>query len=171
MAATIQVRAAILDDAAAITLLIQQLGYPVERDRIGAILRPLLDDPAHIVLFAEEAPRGVLGLLTLSSRPALRLQGWVGAVDELVVRAGGRGRGVGERLLRHAKGLAAERGWVRLEAQVTRLREANRRGFFLSRGFLAAETVTYRWGLLEGKYPRLPMLCDVPRDRELMRSR
>jgi hypothetical protein len=40
---------------------------------------------AAIVLVAEEAPRGVLGLLTLSSRPALRLQGWVGAVDELVV--------------------------------------------------------------------------------------
>jgi hypothetical protein len=61
MAATIQVRAATLDDAAAITLLIQQLGYPVERDRIGAILRPLLDDPAHIVLFAEGRAGGSSG--------------------------------------------------------------------------------------------------------------
>jgi GNAT superfamily N-acetyltransferase len=82
----------------------------------------------------------------------------VGSVEELVVRQGLRDRGVGDRLIQYAKGLAAERGWARLEIAVARKRESNRRGFLFSRGFVAAESVTYRWGMLEKRHQAPPVL-------------
>jgi GNAT superfamily N-acetyltransferase len=90
-------------------------------------------------------------MIALSSRPVLRLQGWLGTIEELVVRRGMRDRGIGDRMVQHAKALAAERGWTRLETAVSRTRESSRRGFLLSRGFAADECVTYRWDMLEGR--------------------
>jgi GNAT superfamily N-acetyltransferase len=155
-------------DAGAIVRLVRQLGYPADDGRVRQILDMLLDDPRYVVVIAEDAEGDVVGLLSLSSRPVLRLQGWIGTVEELVVESGARGRGIGDRLLQHAKGLAFEHGWIRLEAGVTRSREANRRQFFFSRGFVEAESVTYRWGLLEGKNPPLPALGARPRRHELV---
>ena len=90
-------------------------------------------------------------MIALSSRPVLRLQGWLGTIEELVVKRGMRDRGIGDRMVQHAKGLATERGWMRLETSVARTRESSRRGFLLSRGFAADECVTYYWGMLEGR--------------------
>ena len=107
-------------------------------------------------------------LLSLSSRPVLRLQGWVGTIEEFVVRPGLRQRGIGERMLQYAKGLAAERGWVRLETVVSRRRESHRRGFLLARGFVQADSVTYRWGPLEGSLQTPPSAARETRLRELV---
>jgi len=90
-------------------------------------------------------------MIALSSRPVLRLQGWLGTIEELVVKRRMRDRGIGDRMVQHAKGLATERGWMRLETSVARTRESSRRGFLLSRGFAADECVTYHWGMLEGR--------------------
>jgi GNAT superfamily N-acetyltransferase len=114
------------------------------------------------VLIAEEPDRGVVAMIDLSSRPALRLQGLIGTIEHLVVKRGLRNRGIGDRLIQYAKGVASERGWVRLETIVARKRESNRRSFLFSRGFVAAESVIYRWGRLEGQqapptlYPERP---------------
>jgi hypothetical protein len=68
----------------------------------------------------------------------------------------------------YAKGLASERGWVRLESVVARERESHRRGFLLARGFVQADRVTYRWGLLEGRHPASPALDRETREGELV---
>ena len=120
------------------------------------MLGPLLGDRRQAVVVAEESDHGIVAMLALSARPVLRLQGWVGSVEELVVRQGLRDRGVGDRLIQYAKGLAAERGRVRLEISLARRRESNRRSFLFSRGFVAAESVTYRWGMLGSGTRRLP---------------
>ena len=118
------IRSAVVADAPAVTSLLHDLGYPVEHDRVGAALRRLLEDPGAFVVVAVDDEREVVGLLSLSCRPVLRLQGVVATIEELAVRSDARARGVGDRLLQYAKGLASERGWVRLEMTVTRRRGA-----------------------------------------------
>ena len=145
------IRPAALADLPVISDLISQLGYPVRRDALSAMLKDVLVDRRHVVLVAEEPEYGVVAMIDLSSRPALRLQGWIGTIEMLVVNRGLRDRGIGDRLVQYAKGLAAERGWARLETAVARKRESNRRSFLFSRGFVTAESVTYRWGRLEGQ--------------------
>lgn len=152
MIATIMsIRPAVLADLPVISELISQLGYPVRRDALSGMLKDVLADRRHVVLVAEEPEYGVVAMIDLSSRPSLRLQGWIGTIEMLVVNRSLRDRGIGDRLIQYAKGLAAEAGWVRLETVVARKRESNRRSFLFSRGFVAAENVTYRLGRLEGQ--------------------
>jgi N-acetylglutamate synthase-like GNAT family acetyltransferase len=150
------IRSAGAEDVPAITQLLAQLGYPAAPGSVSSVLSSMIGARDHVVVVAEDAEHRVVAMLSLSSRPVLKLQGWVGTIEELVVKTGLRGRGIGDRLVQYAKGVAAERGWVRLEAVVARLRESHRRGFLLSRGFVTAEDVTYRWGLLEGRHRSLP---------------
>src|SRR5881628_810858 len=105
MPTTPVIRSAAAADAPAVTALLHDLGYPVEPDRVAATVRQLLDDPG-VVVVAVDDEHGVVGLLSLSCRPVLRLQGMAGTIEELAVRPAARGRGVGDRLLQYAKGLA-----------------------------------------------------------------
>ena len=151
MVSTLIVRPAAPGDLPHLVDLLVQLGYPVRREALTKVLDALLGDARYAVLVAEHPGDGVVAMIALSSRPVLRLQGWLGTIEELVVKRGMRDRGIGDRMVQHAKGLATERGWMRLEASVARTRELSRRGFLLSRGFAADECVTYHWGMLEGR--------------------
>lgn len=168
MLQTMTIRTATLADLPVISDLISQYGYPVRRDALSAMLKDMLGDRRHVVLVAEESDHGVMAMMALSSRPVLRLQGWIGIIEELVVKRGLRDRGIGDRLIQYAKGLSAERGWVRLETVVARKRESNRRSFLFSRGFMSAQCVTYRWGSLEGQHPTPPSLYPEPRSPEMV---
>jgi N-acetylglutamate synthase-like GNAT family acetyltransferase len=158
MPTTLRIRPATPADLQTIGDFIGDLGYSARRAALLGMLAPMLEDHRHSLLLGEEDELGVVAFLSLSSRPVLRLQGWVGTIEEFVVRPGMRDRGIGDRMLQYAKGLAAERGWVRLEALVTRRRESHRRGFLLARGFVQAESIAYRWGLLEGRHQTPPTL-------------
>jgi N-acetylglutamate synthase-like GNAT family acetyltransferase len=81
----------------------------------------------------------------------------VGVLESLVVRPDRRDRGVGEALLQYAKGAAAERGVVRLEAPVADVHTKAAAVFLLALGFEHAETRTFRWSVLEAKHPRVPV--------------
>jgi GNAT superfamily N-acetyltransferase len=161
MVSTLIVRPATSSDLSDMVDLLVQLGYPARREALGGVLDALLGDPRHAVLVAEHPGDGVVAMIALSSRPVLRLQGWLGTIEELVVKRGMRDRGIGDRMVQHAKGLATERGWTRLETAVSRTRESNRRGFLLSRGFAPDERVTYRWDMLEGR--QQPLSVREPR--------
>ena len=166
MPATLNIRAATLADVQAIGAFINELGYGARRDALLGVLGPMLEDRRHIVLLGEGEDGGVVACLSLSSRPVLRLQGWIGTIEEFVVRPDVRDRGIGDRMLQSAQGLAAERGWGRLEALVTRRRESNRRGFLFAGGFVQADSVAYRWGLLEGRHQVPPILASEGRSPE-----
>ncbi len=128
MVSTLIVRPAAPGDLSDMVELLVQLGYPARREVLCGVLDALLGDPRHVVLVAEHPGDGVVAMIALSSRPVLRLQGWLGTIEELVVKRGMRDRGIGDRMVQHAKGLATERGWTRLETAVSRTRESNRRG-------------------------------------------
>ena len=168
MPTTLSIRAATPADLSTIGAFVSNLGYPTRREVLLAMLGPMLEDPRHVVLLGEDGSHGVVALLTLSSRPVLRLQGWIGTIEEFVVRPGVRDRGIGDRMLQYAKGLAAERGWVRLETVVARKRESHRRGFLLERGFVQADNVTYRWGRLEGRHQSPPALHPEKRSTKMV---
>lgn len=149
-------RPATIADVTALTGLVGQLGYPAHPEPLRQTLETLLAHPEHTVVVAEEHGE-VNGFLTLTSRPSLSLQGTVGSVDALVVRAQAQGRGLGGRLLQYAKGLATERGFVRLEIGVPDVFDMVASGFAVARGFEACDEVTYRWSALESKHPPLPV--------------
>jgi N-acetylglutamate synthase-like GNAT family acetyltransferase len=144
------------DDLPDLVTLVAQLGHPVHEDRLAHMLALLHDGSEHVAVVAE-VDGGVGGLLVLTCRPSLTLQGRVGAVQELVVRPALQRREIGEGLLQYAKGLAVERGLVRLECSVPAVHQPQAGRFLLERGFEVADATTYRWGVLEDKHPRLPM--------------
>ena len=64
-----------------------QLGYPVRREALTGVLDALLGDARYAVLVAEHPGDGVVAMIALSSRPVLRLHGWLGTIEEQVVKA------------------------------------------------------------------------------------
>jgi N-acetylglutamate synthase-like GNAT family acetyltransferase len=157
MRTRLKLRGAVADDVAGIGTLIAHLGYPVREDALLRTLGLLHDAPGHHAVVVAELDGVVCGLLVMSPRPSLTLQGTVGVVQELVVHPAHRGREIGEGLLQYAKGLAAERGLSRLECEVAAPHQPVADRFLMERGFEVAETRTYRWSVLEDKYPRLPV--------------
>ena len=161
-----RLRQGTIADVDALTILVRQLGYPAQTGPVRLTLEKLLAHPEHAVVVAEE--RGVVeGFLTLSSRPSLSLQGTVGCVDELVVHVGAQGRGIGGRLLQYAKGLATERGFVRLEIGVPDVLDMVASGFAVARGFEVCDEATYRWSPLESKHPPLPVSLGASRSMRI----
>jgi N-acetylglutamate synthase-like GNAT family acetyltransferase len=151
------IRAATLDDVPTLAGLLNVLGYPAQDSAVRAALEAMFRDRRHAVALAEVEGE-VVGLLALVVRPSLSLGGWVGVLESLVVRPESRGRGAGEALLQFAKGLAAERGVIRLEIQVAAPHTAGGEPFLLDLGFECAETRGFRWSVLEAKHPRVPMV-------------
>ena len=150
------IRAATVGDVAILAELLDVLGYPVQESAVRASLEAMLQDRRHAVAVAEVAGE-IVGLLALAVRPSLSLGGWVGTLESLVVRPESRGHGVGEALLQFAKGLAAERGVVRLEVPVTEMHAGAAEPFLLALGFEPGGTRAFRWSVLEAKYPRVPV--------------
>jgi N-acetylglutamate synthase-like GNAT family acetyltransferase len=149
------IRAATVGDVPTLAQLLGVLGYPSQEAAVRASLEAMFQDRRHAVAVAELAGEAV-GLLALTVRPSLNLGGWVGVLESLVVRSDRRGRGVGEALLQFAKGLAVERGVVRLEAPVTDMHTAAAEPFLLALGFEPGGTRAFRWSVLEAKHPRVP---------------
>lgn len=166
MRTRLRLREAAPDDVADIVALIAHLGYPADEQAVRRTLRLLRETPAHAVIVAE-VEGAVCGLLVLCARPSLSLQGSVGVVQELVVGPAHRRREIGESLLQYAKGLAVERGFARLECAVSMSHQPGADRFLLEHGFEIAETTTYRWSVLEGKHPRLPVATGAQRLRSI----
>ena len=152
-----RIRRATAADARAVAALIEVLGYPAVVDTIERTLARFEDASMFPAVVAEHDGE-VVGLLVVCCRPSLALQGWIGIVSELVVAPAHRRSDIGEALLHYAKGLAVERGLARLECVIPGGLGARTGGFLLERGFEEAETVTYRWSVLESRHPRLPVL-------------
>jgi N-acetylglutamate synthase-like GNAT family acetyltransferase len=143
-------------DAAVITGLLHRLGYPAREDGVRDALATTFRDGRHAVAVAEAAGT-IVGLVALAARPSLTRGGWVGVLEALVVREDCRRRGIGEALLQYAKGLAAERGLVRLEATVAGIHAGEAEPFLLALGFEPGGAATFCWGALEARHPRVPV--------------
>lgn len=104
----------------------------------------VLADPLQCVWLAEREGR-VVGLMSMSRRPQLRLAGPIVTIDEMIVTEDARGAGIGAKLLQVAKTHAVGIGARRLELLTARGRPSYARGFYVKNGLVEADSAVMRW--------------------------
>src|SRR5262249_53867522 len=108
-----RVRPARRSDADGMSALLKELGYPEGVD--ASTLHWVISHPEIEIFVAVDPQDRVVGMLSLSHRPQLRLRGRIASVDELVVTPAWRKKGTARALLRRAAARAKTLGVKRLE--------------------------------------------------------
>ena len=143
--AVIIIRRAFENDLEAALFLLEALGYPnLERQAFNSAFVDVLQHPDMIVLLAIDESDQIVGLMSLSHRPQLRLAGKILSIDELAVLEIARGQGIGQKLLNEARRFAKEIGAKRIELHTNRNRESYRRQFYVKNGFTEANSALMR---------------------------
>ena len=143
-AASFRIRSGRRGDAEAITSLLNELGYPNSPD--AATVHWVLSHPEIEVIVAADALDKPVGVITLSHRPQLRLKGRIATIDELVVTASWRRKGMGRTLIRRAIERAKSLSVKRIELVTHKGRDEVARGFYESCGFTEADALVFRLG-------------------------
>jgi GNAT superfamily N-acetyltransferase len=139
------IRRAVIEDAEAARALVTELGYGgLDAATFVEGFRRVLDAPGQSVWVAT-VDREVVGFMSLSCRPQIRLGASTVTIDEIVVAERARGTGIGTRLIEHAKLEAARAGARRLELHTQRVRESYARGFYEKQGFVEIDSAVMRW--------------------------
>jgi ribosomal protein S18 acetylase RimI-like enzyme len=115
----INIRQAGTADIPALVGLLRQLfsieqGFEPDPDKQARGLALLLDSSQAQVFVAEQAGR-VVGMLSVQILVSTAQGGPVGLVEDVVVDAACRGRGIGEAMLGHLRQWAVQRGLSRLQ--------------------------------------------------------
>jgi GNAT superfamily N-acetyltransferase len=139
----ITVRRARPGDALAIRKLLKDLGYSPDTRAADETVSQVVRHPEAAVFVAVEGLE-VVGYVTLSHRPQIRLGGRLATVDEMVVASGRRGRGTGSLLLEAALSHARSLHCRRVEVTQSRVREAFQRRFYVERGFTEVDSAVLR---------------------------
>lgn len=143
----LSIRPAVLEDAAAIALLLREIGSfrqidaetpEATRERVGRHLAMCLANDDHLVLVAESGGK-LTGYAAVHWQPYLILAGPEGFVSELFVHPEQRGAGIGGRLMDAVETEARQRGCSRLMLLNIRDRESYQRGFYAKRGWSERE--------------------------------
>jgi GNAT superfamily N-acetyltransferase len=140
-----RVRTARPGDREAVGALLGELGYTeLTPDAVKNALTWTLSHPEIEVLVAADALERPVGLIAFSHRPRLRLGGRILTIDELVVSASWRGRGLGRALLGAALARARVLGAMRVEVSSDRVQHADASSFFAREGFVEVEEAVMR---------------------------
>lgn len=139
------IRAARASDASAVFELLRELGYTaLDPSEYALAFESVTTHPEMRVFVAEDGSGRLVGLLSLSHRPQLRLGGTLVTIDELVVAEHGRANGIGRALLERARRVGVELGARRLELSTNRNRESYARGFYVKCGFAEVNSAVMR---------------------------
>lgn len=109
-----KIRLAEAEDSFALGALLTELGYDNTEAFIERRLAQLMDDRTEELLVAVHGST-VLGFLSLHFIPQLALAGDFARVSYFCIAEGERSKGAGQQLLKHAEGLAKQRGCDRME--------------------------------------------------------
>lgn len=151
-------RPATQEDISTVQSLLNHLGYNPPYQKLRDVFLELLTNPSfHCILAVSRTDGHVLGMITLRSLPCLRLAGELVSIEELVVHAGWRGRGIGQALTAYALEYAKNRHAVRIEVLTSEARESTQRGFYEKAGFVQAPSRVYRIDLNDDD--ALPTRC------------
>ena len=129
----LRIRAAEASDAAAIAILLGQLGYPAAPEDIPRRIEAVTNFSDAIAVVAEDE-RGVVGLVTAHVFPSIHsgeLRAWL---TTLVVLERARGEGVGSKLVSYVESWAASRGVPRIAVTSGKQRERTHK-FYQARGY------------------------------------
>ena len=119
-AESLEIRDARPDDAPAMAVLLDQLGYPAPAATIAARLGAYRDAGEVALVAARGAD--VVGLATVHVTPVLHRPTPVGRLTMLVIAEHERGRGVGRALVEAAERAVAARGCALIEVTSNRAR-------------------------------------------------
>jgi GNAT superfamily N-acetyltransferase len=134
-------------DADGIATLLRELGYPQGAD-ISTVHWAISHPELEIFIAADGRDKPV-GLLSMSHRPQLRMNGRIATIDELVVLPSWRRRGVGRALLKRAVEKAKTLTCKRLELVTHRGRGDYVRQFYEACGFTEADSTVLRFSELD----------------------
>lgn len=138
------------DDAAAIAVLLRQLGWFTHfdtasaqdtADRVGCHMALCNADDSHSIYVAKNRVGDLVGYASIHWLPYMFLTGIEGYLSELFVAEHYRGKAVGRLLLEHIKTEAKDRGCSRLMLVTSRNRESYQRGFYAKQGWREREEV------------------------------
>ena len=130
----ITIRSATGGDAAALSLLLGQLGYPSDADEIPGRLEKLYARPGSTVLVAETPAGEVIAAVTVHLFQALHTTEPTAWLTAVVVEENARGRGVGAEIVQYAERWAVERGAHKISlTSATRRQRAH--GFYKDHGY------------------------------------
>jgi len=145
---SIKIRVARRGDRDSIFRLLQEAGVNVAPADQSTTLSWIVSHPETEVLIAvDPLDRGV-GMVSLSHRPQLRVGGRIATVDELVVTASMRHKGIGTELVERALGRAKMLGCKRVEIATL---EAPTRDWFQKRGFAWEGSQVMSWKNMDAK--------------------
>jgi GNAT superfamily N-acetyltransferase len=139
------IRFANTSDLQPIFKLMDDLGYPgLSQAPFAETYARVLSHPAMRVIVTEDETGAIVGMACITIRPQLRLTSDLVTIDEVVVAATARGRGIGRALLDHVKAIAVDVSAGRLELETNRARESYRREFHVKNGFAEANSAVMR---------------------------
>jgi len=130
---SVTIRTARADDAAVLSLLLGQLGYPSDAAEIPGRLGRMNARPGTTALVAEDHGR-VVGCVTVHLFSALHTSEPVAWLTALVVDETSRGKGVGSALVKSAEDWAIEHGAQRI-ALTSALRRKEAHEFYKTRDY------------------------------------
>lgn len=113
-AARVTLRPAGPEDAAELSGLLAELGYPSSPEAITRRIAACADLPGVTVVVAAMDGR-LAGVVSVHCVPSLVLDTALGRITALVVAADARGRGIGRLLVAAAEAFAREQGCERIE--------------------------------------------------------
>jgi len=148
--AGVSVRRARPGDASHVFALVEQLGYTPDHRGFDETFAQVVRHPEAAVFVAAEGLR-VLGYLSMSHRPQIRLGGRAAYIDELVVEEKRRAQGVGSALLVAAIDYARGLGCKRIDINTSRARQSYHRGFYVSHGFGEVDSAVLRLALVRSR--------------------
>ena len=129
----LRIRRAVASDAAAIAVLLEQLGYPAAPEDIPRRIEAVTNFSDAIAMVAEDE-RGVIGIVTAHVFPSLHSAEPRAWLTTLVVLDDARGEGVGSNLVSYVEGWAASRGVPYIAVTSGKQRERTHK-FYQERGY------------------------------------
>lgn len=139
-APSFKVRPARRGDAQGIVAILNEAGATADTQTFTWII----SHPEMEVLVAADALDKVIGVVSLSHRPLLKVGGRAATIDELGVSRAWHRRGVGRELLKRAVERARVLGVKRLEVQTFQGVTPELEAFFKSTGFEPAQVGVFR---------------------------
>lgn len=135
-----KVRPARRGDAQGIVAILNEAGATADTQTFNWII----SHPEMEVLVAADALDKVIGVVSLSHRPLLKVGGRAATIDELGVSKAWHRRGVGRELLKRAVERARVLGVKRLEVQTFQGVTPELEAFFKATGFEPAQVGVFR---------------------------
>lgn len=135
-----RIRPARRGDAQQIVTVLSEIGGAADTSTVAWVI----SHPEMEVQVAADSLDKAIGVITLSHRPHLKLGGRAATIDELVVTAGWRRKGVGRELLRRVVERARVLMVKRLEVQTIAAADPTAVAFFAACGFERAEVGVFR---------------------------